>query len=69
MPAPKNRLTVHIPIDLMEKVKDVVYWTPGLTLAAFAEEWLGKGLKTMEKRRGKPFPRRKANLKGGRPMN
>jgi len=64
----KERLTIHLPIDLIDKIKDAVYWTPGLTLAGFAEEALAESLKKLEVENGKPFPRRKANLKGGRPL-
>lgn len=64
----KERLTVHLPIDLIERVKNVVYWTPGLTLAGLAEEAFAEAVATMEKKRGEPYPPRKENLKGGRPM-
>jgi hypothetical protein len=64
----KERLTVHLPIDVIERVKNVVYWTPGLTLAGFAEEAFAKAVEAMEKKRGEAYPPRKENLKGGRPM-
>src|SRR5215207_5488728 len=64
----KERLTVHLPINLIERVKNVVYWTPGLTLAGLAEEAFAEAVATMEKKRGEPYPPRKENLKGGRPM-
>jgi hypothetical protein len=34
----KERLTVHLPVELIERIKNAVYWTPGLTLAGLAEE-------------------------------
>jgi len=64
----KERLTVHLPVDLIERVKNVVYWTPGLTLASLAEEAFAETVAAMEKKRGEPYPPRKENLKGGRPM-
>jgi len=64
----KQRLTVHLPVDLIERVKNAVYWTPGLTLAALAEEALRKAVDELEKERGEPFPPRKQELRGGRPI-
>ncbi len=34
----KGIITVYIPVGLIEKLKNTVYWTPGLTIASFAEE-------------------------------
>jgi len=64
----KERLTVHLPVDLIDRVKNVVYWTPGLTLAGLAEEAFAEAVAAMEKKRGEPYPPRKENLKGGRPI-
>jgi len=64
----KERLTVHLPIDLIDRVKNAVYWTPGLTLAGLAEEAFAKLVDKLEKERKEPFPQRKAELKGGRPL-
>jgi hypothetical protein len=64
----KERLTVHLPVDLIERVKNVVYWTPGLTLAGLAEEAFAETVTALEKKRGEPYPPRKENLRGGRPM-
>lgn len=64
----KERLTVHLPVDLIDRVKNAVYWTPGLTLAGLAEEALTAAVEKLERQRGEPFPPRKAELKGGRPL-
>ena len=64
----KERLTIHITVDLVERVKNAVYWTPGLTLAGFAEEALLEAVGKAEKLHRGAFEKRKANLKGGRPM-
>ncbi len=64
----KDRCTFHLPMDLMERVRNCVYWTPGLTMAEIAEEGIRHALAGYEKKNGGPFPPRKANLKGGRPM-
>ena len=57
----KERLTVHLPVDLIERVKNAVYWTPGLTLVRLA-------LADLEAARGAPFPPRERPLTVGRPL-
>lgn len=64
----KERLTVHLPVEVIERAKNAVYWSPGLTLAGLAEAAFLKTLERMEKENGGPFPHRKAELKGGRPI-
>ena len=64
----KERLTVHLPVEVIERAKNAVYWSPGVTLAGLAETAFLKALERMEKENGGPFPHRKAELKGGRPI-
>ncbi|MDP9488176.1 MAG: hypothetical protein M3Q49_20715 [Actinomycetota bacterium] len=64
----KERLTVHVPPHLVNRVKNAVYWTPGLTLARLAEEALLAEVERREKGQGGPFPARAEELRGGRPM-
>lgn len=64
----KERLTVHVPVELIDRVKNIVYWTPGLTLARLAEEALTKEVEKREQERGEPFPHRTEELRGGRPL-
>lgn len=67
-PAYKQRLTVHLPVDLIDRLKNAVYWTPGLTLAGLAEEALARAVDEREAARGEAFPPRRSELRGGRPM-
>jgi len=67
-PAAKQRLTVHLPPELIDQVKNAVFWTPGTTLASLAEEALRAEVRRREKIHGKPFPERLTELKGGRPL-
>lgn len=71
-PAPlagKQRITLHISAQVIDRVKNAVYWEPGLTLAGFAEEALEKALNDLEAERGTPFAqRREHRLRGGRPI-
>lgn len=65
----KQRITVQISEDVIERIKNAVYWTPGLTLAALAEEAFSKIVDALENDREAPFQKRKEELKTGRPIN
>jgi len=66
----KQRVTIHLPVELINEVKNAVYWEPGLTLTDFAEKALESALKKLEKKRGEKYPsRNNAKLKGGRPLS
>ena len=64
----KERMTFHLPVEVIERAKNAVYWTPGLTLADLASLALTDAVDRLEKKRREAFPRRKAELKGGRPI-
>lgn len=68
-PRKKERITIHLPLELIDRVKNVVYWEPGLTLTGFAEYAFEKALQEQEEKRGEPYPERKERaLKSGRPV-
>jgi hypothetical protein len=62
----KQRLAVELPSALVEKARDAVYWTPGMTLNRLAQIALLHTLECMESLRGVPFPPRGGNLPAGR---
>jgi hypothetical protein len=64
----RERATFHLPVELMERVRNCVFWTPGLTMGGLAEVGIRHALAAREKKNGGPFQPRKSNLKGGRPM-
>lgn len=64
----KERFTVHIPVDVIERIKNCVYYTPGLTIAELAEQAFLRELAERESMRGQPFPQRDGELKTGRPV-
>jgi hypothetical protein len=64
----KERVTFQLPVDLIERARNAVFWTPGLTMAALAEEAFKQALDRMEKQRGEVFPPRHSPLKTGRPV-
>ena len=65
----KQRVTIHMSVELIDRVKNAVYWEPGLTLTEFAERAFDRELKKWEKEWGESYPqRRDYRLKGGRPL-
>ena len=59
----------QLPVGLIEKSRDVVFFSPGLTMASFMAEALVAQLKRAEKKRAEPFPSRTgAALRGERPV-
>lgn len=64
----KKRMTVHISEDLAERIKNAVYWTPGLTVSEVAEKGLTWVIEQLEEENEGPFEERDQELKGGRPV-
>ena len=61
------RLTVNLPADLADHLRDAVYWTPGLTLAWFIASAIRTSLTELETTNRAPFPKRSRQLRAGRP--
>lgn len=66
--ATKERATFQLPVELIDRARNAVYWTPGATMAGVMEMALEAQLERMEKKRGAPFPERDGALKSGRPV-
>lgn len=70
----KIRATYHLPEDLVEGLRNAALHLAGppeyLTLSALVENALRKELERMHEKhhKGKPFPQRPHNLRGGRPI-
>ena len=62
----KLRVGVQLPAELIERARDAVYWTPGLTLNKLAEIAFAQTLECLETLRGNPFPPRTGSLPVGR---
>lgn len=62
----KLRVGVQLPAELIERARDAVYWTPGLTLNKLAEIAFSQTLECLETLRGNPFPPRTGSLPVGR---
>lgn len=63
----KTRLTVTLPVPLLDRLRNTVYWTADLTLAGLIEQAVADSLDRLEQQHGEPFPPRIESLKGGRP--
>lgn len=63
----RERLTVKLPRNVIDQLRDAVYWTPGLTITGFIARCITHGVSEMEDTRGEKFPRRKMALRPGRP--
>lgn len=61
------RLTVNLPADIADRMRDAVYWTPGLTLAWFVASAIRMSLAELETINRAPFPKRARQLRAGRP--
>ena len=61
------RLTVSLPGDLVDRLRDAVYWSPDLKLAWLIAQSLRTSLADLETSRNSPFPKRIMALRAGRP--
>lgn len=60
----KIKLQVTMFPSINEKMRDVVYWTPGMTLSDFVQEALLSHIGEYERRRGSEYPNRKNHKVG-----
>ena len=61
------RLTVSLSGDVVDRVRNAVYWSPSLKLSWLIAQSLRTSLTEMESSRQGPFPQRKNPLRAGRP--
>ncbi|MDF0644575.1 MAG: hypothetical protein P0111_11120 [Nitrospira sp.] len=63
----KQRVTITLSLELLERLRNAVYWTGHGTLARLITEALDDSVSQMEESNGGAFPQRLAPLKRGRP--
>jgi hypothetical protein len=63
----RQRMTVSLPTDLLERVRDAAYWTPSTTMAGLISSAIEELIKNLESQNGRPFSPRLQDLKPGRP--
>jgi hypothetical protein len=64
-------VTVGVAFDpeLLERARNAVYWTPGMTLTGLANLGLSQAVADLEQRNsGQPFPARAGTMRTGRPI-
>ncbi len=64
--ASRQRVTVSLPVPLVERLRNAVYWTEQRTLAQIIVDAIEDALTAMEHANGEPFPERLAPLRTGR---
>lgn len=66
----KKRMTMHLPEELTERIRNAVFWTPGLTISDLGTAALRRIMDELEEQEndGETFPDRNQELKGGRPV-
>jgi predicted DNA-binding protein len=62
----KQSVTVRLSTDLLERMRNLVYWTPGSTMNSLVEESLEESIKKLEEKKGDAFPQRTKPLQPGR---
>jgi hypothetical protein len=63
----KQRVTITLPVSLLERLRNAVYWTGHGPLARLIADALDDAVTQMETSNGQAFPQRLAPLKRGRP--
>ena len=65
----KQRVTITLPVTLLERLRNAVYWTGHGPLARLIADALEDAVSQMEQCNGQEFPKRLAPLKRGRPRS
>ena len=63
----KQRVTITLPVALLERLRNAVYWTGHGTLARLMTDALDDAVTQLEETNGQAFPQRLAPLRRGRP--
>ncbi len=67
--ARKQRVTITLPLALLERLRNAVYWTGHGTLARLITDALDDAVTEIEQHNGGTFPARLSPLRRGRPRS
>lgn len=57
----RSKVSAEIDYSVSERVKNAVYWTPGLTMARFIEKALEDAIEKLEEEKGGKFEAREGS--------
>jgi len=66
--AGRKQVAVLLAEDIVERAKNLVYWSPGVTLAGLVEEGLRSAVERRERVNRGPYKTRPRALTPGRPV-
>ena len=58
-------IVVIPPPEILERIRNAVFWNPGMTMREFGETAVKMYLEQMEKKHGKTYPQRTGKLRTG----
>jgi hypothetical protein len=64
--AATEKITTPFSVELIERVRNAVYWEPDATLAGIIVQAVAEAIDQMERERGEPYPPRTNRLRSGR---
>lgn len=64
----RQTYSVKLFAETIERARNAVYWTPGLSVSSLVEESVNKAIDQLERKRGEAFPARPKQIKSGRPI-
>lgn len=65
----RSNLSANVDAEIMQRVRNVVFYTPGATVTSFVEQALLHEVERLEKERGEAFPQATGKVKTGRPLS
>ncbi len=62
----KSHITVAVAAEVVERLRNAAYWTPGLTITSVLEECVAIAVDELERKNGGPYEKRNGPLKNGK---
>ncbi len=64
----KKQIAIQVDRDLLERVQNIVFWTPGVTITSLVGDGIEREVKSREKKNGGRFKSKASNINRGRPQ-